>query len=67
MQMRRVSLEGVLSSPAYKLVGVPPESILGPLLFIIYINGIINCSSILKLVLFADVRLIIDPNYKDFN
>ena len=49
-----VSLDGTISSSKPVTCGVPQGSLLGPLLFIIYINDFQNSSTKLSFILFAD-------------
>ena len=49
-----VNLNGTKSNERQVLYGVPQGSVLGPLLFLLYINDIVNSCSLGHLVLFAD-------------
>ena len=49
-----VDINGTQSELLETKTGVPQGSILGPLLFLIYMNDIPNCSKIFKFILYAD-------------
>ena len=53
-RMQYVSLNGVVSEACHIRHGVPQGSVLGPLLFLLFINDITNIDPGLKIKLFAD-------------
>ena len=58
-RLQYTCINSVCSSTQRIKYGVPQGSILGPLLFLIYVNDIVNSSSLLKFILFADDTTVI--------
>ena len=57
-RLQKTSISNTLSSPLPVSVGVPQGSILGPLLFIIYVNEMPNIVKHCKIILYADDTLL---------
>ena len=64
LRPQKVKINGFLSDEQYIKYGVPQGSVLGPLLFLIYINDMPYVSKILDIHLFADDTSIFMSNKK---
>ena len=57
-RQNRATLYGVKSNWSYVNAGIPQGSVRGPLLFLIYINDIVNIIQLCEIRLFADDTLL---------
>src|SRR2546425_2254388 len=53
-RLQYVEIENISSNPMKITCGIPQWSILGPLLFLLYVNDTHTCANLLKFFLFAD-------------
>jgi retron-type reverse transcriptase len=63
---QQVRIEGILSDINTNFFSVPQGTVLGPILFIIYINGLLNLNLSADIMYYADDTVVLLKN-KDYN
>ena len=70
MQSRKqfVTLDEIEHSDLFQIAtGVPQGSTLGPLLFLLYVNELVNCTSVTSILFADDTCLSFSASYRHFN